>query len=146
MVEPRVPGMRRSGMRSGKIIGGLACLVLAGCASSSWPAEPSTSAICLAPTTVVSPGEAAPGQLVIVSGDGFWNDCADQGISVEVHAAHDLPVTFNQGGTALLLDRVDATGDAAHAEIALPIPSTATAGPATIAIGSAAAAEVIITG
>ncbi len=113
------------------------CL-LSGCGSGST----GTSASCVPPQLRVDPGTVRLGEAVQLHGTAFTDSCADTSYPAPVHSLQGLTITIEQAGRSQLLSRVDAQGTRGTFEVTVRLPLTLKKGPATVRVGSTAAAPL----
>ena len=119
----------------------LAVLALAvqGCGGAS-----SGSASCAPPQVEASPASVSPGSTVLVTGRYFVDGCDDQGRGEVTPALRDQPVVWSQGDTSVPVDRVDADARG-ELSVQIRVPATATAGPASLTVGTAVPIPLVVT-
>lgn len=126
---------------------------LAGCASQSGSAGPvpprvlatteaatdggsnDAAAACAAPTASIRPLKSRPGDLLLVTGEGFMASCNDTGQGRD-GAAQDVPVVLEQGRRQWDLGSADAAEDNAL-RVTVAVPVDAERGRAQVRVGSA---------
>lgn len=112
------------------------CL-LSGCGSGAT----GTSASCVPPQLRVDPGAVRLGEAVQLHGTFFTDTCADTSYPPPVHL-RGVTITIEQAGRSQLLSRIDAQGTRGTFEVAVRLPLTLKKGPATVRVGSTAAAPL----
>lgn len=103
-----------------------------------------SSASCAQPTTTAAAHAVAPGSPLDVSVQGLLQDCADTGPEpVEAPPVENARVVWAQGGVEreLALVEPDERGDIS---VTVTVPEDATAGAATVTIGTSEPAEVTV--
>lgn len=117
---------------------GVVSALLAGCSSD---ATTTGSGGCPAPQSTLSVTSAAPGESLRVTGMYFMATCDDvgryKGDKFTSGAQVNIPVVFEQAGTRLTVDQVDARGERYDVELNVAVPKTAVPGPAQWRLGSA---------
>jgi len=101
-----------------------------------------TSASCVPPRLRVDPGNVRLGEAVQLHGTFFTDTCADTSYPPPVHSLRGLSITIEQAGRSQPLRRVDAQGTRGTLEVAVRLPLTLKKGPATVRVGSTAAASL----
>lgn len=87
-------------------------VLLSGCANSSSP-------VCEAPHVSVSPTIGAPGGEITLSGSGFFNGCADNGID-DQDSNRGLSIVLVAGGEETKLAQVDAIRGEFRVDVVIP--------------------------
>jgi hypothetical protein len=109
----------------------LLALLLAGCGADGLGG----AASCVGPSVTLDPVQARVGDDVTVTVEWLHEGCNDHDGADEERALRDVPVSFMQGGTRVLLGTVSGTGERYTGSLAAPVPAEAAPGAAVIAVG-----------
>jgi len=121
-------------------VAGLA--LLAGCSAGGGG---TSAAACAGPQLTLSPAEATVGQQVTATVEWLHSGCDDTGGADEERPLVDVPVSFVQGGTTVLLDEVSGTGERYSATLVFPVPAEATPGPAELTVAGSGVLPATLT-
>jgi hypothetical protein len=125
------------------LVAALLLALASGCTSGG--AGAGAAASCVGPQVTVSPAEVAVGDDVLVSVEWLREGCNDHTGADEEQPLTDVPVSFVQGDTTVLLGTVSGTGDRYTGSLTAAVPVTGVPGAATVTVlhGNAAPLTVL---
>ncbi|GII99860.1 hypothetical protein CLV28_1008 [Sediminihabitans luteus] len=117
----------------GIVAGGIVtAALLAGCASTP---TVGASAACEAPSITVEPRAVAPGESVMITGEGFMSDCDDTPDGDAGDPLQGLEVVFDHDGQTYAGGTADA-GPSGTLSITVPVPLDLPAGKVDVSVGT----------
>jgi len=116
--------------------------LLAGCSAGGGG---TSAASCTGPQVTLAPTQAAVGQEVTATVEWLHSGCNDTGGADEERPLVDVPVSFVQGSTTVLLDEVSGAGERYSATLVFPVPAEATPGPAGLAVAGSGVSPTTFT-
>lgn len=134
-----------AGVARSALVAGVILLWITACSPETDDTEGVASdAACAAPVAELSVAEAIPGDVVTVIGTGFFTDCYDTGQSGAPPTSTAVDIAFESEGQKVVLATLDADSTGSI-EADVEIPMDAPSGAATITVGSAGPAPIVIT-